>query len=125
MKKLLLIPALLLLSALPANASPDAEACINKLIKEDRTPLTPYNDVDAKASLAVSIQHEGKAYHWIDLSLPGGILRQSEAIIATDGQGHCSMVFWVRDSLATKAEYDAALGQAVNEKFMEAFQSQR
>lgn len=122
MKKLLLIPALLLLNALPAHASPDAEACINKIIKEE---LTPYNDVDAKAGLAVSIQHEGKTYHWIDLSLPGGILRQSEAIIATDTQGHCSMVFWVRDSLATKAEYDAALGQDVNEKFMKAFQSQR
>lgn len=122
MKKILLIPAFLLLSALPAHASPDALACINKVIE---TELTEYKHPQAKASLAASIQHEGKAYHWIDLSLPQGFLRQSEAIIATDGQGHCSMLTWVRDSYATKAEYDAALGQAVNEKFMEAFQSQR
>lgn len=122
MKKLLLSSVFLLLAIAPANASPRAEACLNKVIE---TKLTEFQHPATKAKLATSIQHEGKDYHWIDLSLGRTMLRSSELIISTDDSGHCSIVTWIIGSYATNAEYDAALGKEVSEKFGRAFKSQR
>ncbi len=122
MKKLLLSSVFLLLATAPVNASPKVEACLNKVIE---TKLTDYQHPNTKAKLATSIQHQGKEYHWIDLSLGTGFFRASELIISTDDNDHCSIVTWIHGSYATKAEYDAALGKEVNEKFIKAFKSQR
>lgn len=122
MKKILLSSVFLLLATAPVNASPRAEVCLNEVIE---TKLTEFQHPNTKAKLATSIQHQGKEYHWIDLSLGRSILRSSELIISTDDQGSCSIVTWIIGSYATKAEYDAALGKEVNEEFIKAFKSQR
>lgn len=122
MKKILLSSVFLLLSTASVNASPKVEACLNKLIS---TELTEYQHPNTKAKLATSIQHQGKEYHWIDLSLGRGFLRSSELIISTDDQGSCSILTWIHGSYATAEEYDAALGKEISEKFGQAFKSQR
>lgn len=122
MKKLFLSSIFLLLATAPVNASPKVEACLNKVIE---TRLTEFQDPDTKAKLAASIQHQGKEYHWINLSLGQTLLRSSELVLSTDNQGSCSIVHWAISSYATKAEYDAALGKEINEEFIRAFKAQR
>lgn len=117
MKKLLSTTVFLLLVAFPAHASEEAQSCLNKLIQIE---LTEYQHPNAKAKLVTSIQHEGKNYHWINLSVGKAMFEHGEAFIATDTKGHCSLLAWALNSYATKEEYDAVLGKEISDKFLEA-----
>lgn len=107
--------------AFPVFATPEAESCLNKLI-DSKMPW--FSGADAE--LVLSINDQGKNYHWLKLSKGTGFYANAEAVISTDAKEHCSLTMLnITGPLETKEAYEEILGPSVSKKFYQAFRQAR
>ncbi|WP_041661559.1 hypothetical protein [Acaryochloris marina] len=85
MKKLLFAVAFLLLNALPSQASPQAEACLNKTITQTESSVS-------SAQLVASIEHDGSQYHYIEGASSNPRIPDARIFLRTDHQGGCEEI---------------------------------
>ncbi|NJR56835.1 MAG: hypothetical protein HC768_21205 [Acaryochloris sp. CRU_2_0] len=106
----------------PAYAN--TEACLNKVLQSKDLARYGFDE----ANQVAEVEHDGVAYHWIQLFYPG---RKSQntgvtSVLATNNQGLCKMVFVdIPEPLPRMEDYYSVLGREVTDKFIQAFQSDR
>ncbi|QUY46149.1 hypothetical protein [Acaryochloris marina] len=109
-------------SALPAKASPAAEACINSLFKRSE-------DAPESASLLVTVDHAGSQYHAIKQTFVAprpDMEADGMVYIRTDASGGCEkLLTYQMGSFPDERVYNEKLGPEVNRKITEAFKQQR
>lgn len=120
-RSFLLLPTLLfagLFSAMPAQASPEAQACLNKLV-------TRPEQVPDSAELLLTVDHEGSQYHVIQENYDRPRAKFSTVYIKTDKQGGCEkLMSYLKGSFPTVEVYEERLGVEVFQKIRQMSQSQ-
>lgn len=113
MRKLLLTAAFLLSTALPAQASKEAEACFNKLLER------PESRPDS-ADLLYTVEHEGSQYHVIQKTFDAPRMPKTRVYLRTDSKGGCEKLMSYQEaSFPTDDVYRERLGAEVYEKIIQ------
>lgn len=118
-KTIFLIPFVFagLLPATPANANPQAESCLNKLVTR------PEERPDS-AELQLTIKHEGSYYHVIKESYNTPRTPDVTVYIKTDDQGGCQkLMSYLGASFPPVEVYEERLGSEVFQKIKQGFQA--